>query len=80
MPGAGEPVPGDLYQSHLRVAKQVVICLPDFATRGGAAAKTCQTYDYVLRCNGYAVQLTYYWASASSTARIGRRISGNAAT
>jgi hypothetical protein len=31
-----------------RCAKQVVICLPGFATRGGDAAKTCQTYDYVL--------------------------------
>ena len=31
-----------------RASKQVVIYLPGFATRGGAAAKTCQTYDYVL--------------------------------
>ena len=34
---------------NISLAKQVVICLPDIATRGGAAAKTCHTYDYVLR-------------------------------
>lgn len=55
------------------VAKQVVICLSGCATRGGAAPKTCQTYDYVLSVTACASRgpAQSDWYAAPQTLMIG---------